>query len=323
MDARISANLALALFCVFSPTQGAAQGYPGKPVRLVFPWPSGSAIDGLLRLMAQKLTERWGQQVVVDSRPGAAGNIGAEMVARAAPDGYTVLYVTPGVSTYPSLYRKPVYHPVKDFAPVSLVVITSFILVVHPSVPAGSVKELLALAKARPGVLNHASSGVGAGIHLAAELFKRMGGVNIVHVPYKGHAPALVDVISGQVDMMFSNGPAALPHVKAGKLRALAVTTSKRWPPLPEVPTMAEAAPPGFEITYWGGLAVPAGTPQAIIDRLRDEVVQALQLPEVRQSIVTQGFVAVGSTPQEFGAYIQAEVARWAEVIKAGGIRLD
>ncbi len=323
MDTRIFAKFALMLLCVFSTIAGAAQGYPDKPVRLVFPWPSGSAIDGVLRLMAQKMSASWGQQVLVDSRPGAAGNIGAEIVARAAPDGYTVLYATPGVSTYPSLYRKPVYDPVRDFAPVSLVVITSFILVVHPSVPARSVKELVALAKAKPGNLNYASSGVGAGIHLAAELFKRMADVNIVHVPYKGHVPALIDTISGQMDMMFSNAPAALPHIQAGKLRALAVTTSKRWPPLPAVPTMGEAYPPGFEITYWGGLAVPAGTPQAVIDKLHGEVVRVMKLPDVHQHIVRQGFVPVGNTPQEFAAYIQAEVARWAEVIRAGGIRVD
>lgn len=323
MHTRLFASLVLVLICAAGTTAGAAQSYPDKPVRLVFPWPSGSAIDGVLRLMAQKMSARWGQQVLVDSRPGAAGNIGAEIVARAAPDGYTVLYATPGVSTYPSLYRKPVYHPVRDFAPVSLVVITSFILVVHPSVPARSVKELVALAKARPGKLNYASSGVGAGIHLAAELFKTMADVKIVHVPYKGHAPALIDAISGQVDMMFSNGPAALPQIQAGKLRALAVTTSKRWPPLPAVPTMAEAYPPGFEITYWGGLAVPAGTPQAVIDKLHAEIVRVMKLPDVHEHMVRQGFVPVGNTPREFGAYLQAEVTRWAAVIKAGGIRLD
>ncbi|OGA25770.1 MAG: hypothetical protein A3H34_02820 [Betaproteobacteria bacterium RIFCSPLOWO2_02_FULL_67_19] len=323
MDTRIFAKFALMLSCVFSTIVGAAQSYPDKPIRWVFPWPSGSAVDGVLRLMGQKLTESWGQQVLVDSRPGAAGNIGAETVARAAPDGYTVLYVTPGFSTYPSLYRKPVYDPVRDFAPVTLLITNPAILVVHPSVPAGSVKELIALAKARPGKLNYASSGVGAGIHLAAELFKSMAGVNVVHVPYKGHVPALVDLISGQVDMMFSNAPTALPHIKAGKLRALAVTTSKRWAPLPGVLTMAEASPPGFDYTYWGGLAVPAGTPQAIIDKLHGEVVRVMKLPDVRQSIDRQGYVPVGNTPQEFAAYIQAEIAKWAEVIRAGGIRVD
>ena len=299
------------------------QAYPNKPIRWIFPFPPGGGGDSMSRVIAQKLTESWGQQIVIDFRPGAAGNLGTEIAARAAPDGYTVVLVSPNFATYPSLYRKPAYDPVKDFAPVTLVSTAAFVLVVHPSVPATSVKELVALAKAKPGELNYASSGVGAGAHLSAELFKSVLGVNVVHVPYKGHTPALVDLIGGQTDMMFSNAPSALPHIKAGKLRALAVTTSKRWALLPQLPTMAESGLPGFEVSQWSGLLAPAGTSQAIIDKLNGEVVRVLKLPDVHQSLVKLGFEPVGNTPQEFAAYIRAEIAKWAKVIRAGGIHVD
>lgn len=300
-----------------------AQAYPSRPIRWVVPFPAGGGADRLSRVIGQKLTENWGQQTVIEFRPGAAGNIGTEFVARAAPDGYTIGLVSPNLATYPSLYRKPAYDPVKDFAAVTLVSTASFVLVVHPSVPAKSVRELIALAKAAPGRLNYASSGVGAGAHLSAELFKSMAGVNIVHVPYKGHTPALVDLIAGQTDMMFSNAGSGLPHIQAGKLKALAVTTPQRWALLPQLPTLSESGLPGFDVTQWSGLVAPAGTPQAIIDKLSGEVVRILKMPDVHTQIVALGFTPVGNTPSEFSAHIKAEIAKWAKVIKAAGIRAD
>lgn len=300
-----------------------ARAFPARPVRWIVPFPPGGAADIVSRLLGQKLGEMWRQQVVIDNRPGAGGNIGTELVARAAPDGYTVVLVPATFTTYPSLSRKPLFDPVRDFAPITLVSSSPIILVVHPSVPARNVRELVALAKARPRQLNYASSGIGASAHMAAELFKSSTKADIVHIPYKGQPPAIVDLVSGQVQMMFPNIPVALPQIKAGKLRALAVTTEKRSPLFPNLPTVAESGIPGFEVNQWSGLMAPAGTPAAIAEKFQRDIATALNLPETRQTLLNQGFEPVGNTPQQFAAYIRAEIAKWAKVIKEAGIHAD
>lgn len=300
-----------------------AQSYPSKPIRLVNPFSVGGAGDIMARIIGQKIMENWRQQVVVESRPGAGGTIGTEYVVRAAPDGYTIILVAPTLATYPSLYRKPSFDPVKDLAPVTLLSTAAFVLVVHPSVPAKSVKELIAAAKSNSAGLTFASSGTGAGGHLSGELFKSMAGIKMVHVAYKGSSPALVDLIAGHTDMMFSNAPSALPHVKTGKVRALAVTTPTRSALLPQLPTVSEAGVPGYEVIQWNALLAPAGTPQAIVDKLSSEVSRVLKLPDVNSKLVGLGFKPEGSTSRELGEHIKAEIAKWAKVIKAAGIRLN
>jgi tripartite-type tricarboxylate transporter receptor subunit TctC len=265
----------------------------------------------------------WGQQVIIDNRPGAGGNIGTELVARAAPDGYTVVLVPATFTTYPSLSRKPLFDPIRDFAPITLVSSSPIILVVHPSLPVKNVRDLVALAKARPRQLNYASSGIGASAHMAAELFKSSTKTNIVHVPYKGQPPAIVDLVSGQVQMMFPNIPSSLGQIKAGKLRALAVTTGKRSPLFPELPTVAEAGVPGFEVNQWSGLIAPAGTPLAVAEKFQRDVASVLNLTETRQTLMKQGFEPVGNTPQQYAVYIREEITKWAKVIKEAGIHAD
>jgi tripartite-type tricarboxylate transporter receptor subunit TctC len=301
-----------------------AQDYPTKPIRLVVPFAAGGATDVLARLVGERLTASLGQQVVVDNRPGAGGNIGSDLVARAEPDGYTILMGAVGTHAInPSLYPKMPYDPVKDFAPVTLVASVPNVLVVNPEVPAKSVQELIDLAKAKPGELNFASSGNGTSIHLSGELFKAMTGTDIVHVPYKGSGPAVTDLLGGQVQMMFDNMPSSLPHVKAGKLRALGVTSAKRSPALPEVPTIAEAGVPGYDATSWFGILAPAGTPEPVVTRLQGAIVQALGEPEMRQRMADLGAEPVGDTPAEFGQFITAELAKWAKVVNDAGVKLE
>jgi tripartite-type tricarboxylate transporter receptor subunit TctC len=301
-----------------------AQDYPSKPIRLVVPFAAGGATDVLARLVGERLTASLGQQVVVDNRPGAGGNIGSDIVARAEPDGYTILMGAVGTHAInPSLYPKMPYDPVKDFAPVTLVASVPNVLVVNPEVPAKSVEELIDLAKAKPGELNFASSGNGTSIHLSGELFKAMTGTDIVHVPYKGSGPAVTDLLGGQVQMMFDNMPSSLPHVKAGKLRALGVTSAKRSPALPEVPTIAEAGVPGYDATSWFGILAPAGTPEPVVTRLQGAIVQALGEPEMRQRMADLGAEPVGDTPAEFGQFIAAEIAKWAKVVNDAGVKLE
>jgi tripartite-type tricarboxylate transporter receptor subunit TctC len=301
-----------------------AQDYPSKPIRLVVPFAAGGATDVLARLVGERLTASLGQQVVVDNRPGAGGNIGSDIVARAEPDGYTILMGAVGTHAInPSLYPKMPYDPVKDFAPVTLVASVPNVLVVNPEVPANSVQELIDLAKAKPGELNFASSGNGTSIHLSGELFKAMTGTDIVHVPYKGSGPAVTDLLGGQVQMMFDNMPSSLPHVKAGKLRALGVTSAKRSPALPEVPTIAEAGVPGYDATSWFGILAPAGTPEPVVTRLQGAIVQALGEPEMRQRMADLGAEPVGDTPAEFGQFITAELAKWAKVVNDAGVKLE
>lgn len=315
----------LALFVMTSVLGAAsAQAYPDKPIRMVVPFPAGGTTDILARAVAQKLSESLGQQMIVDNKPGAGGNIGAQEVARAAPDGYTLVMGTVGTHAInPSLYKKMPYDHVKDFAPVSLVASVPNLLVVHPSVPVNSVKELIAYVKANPGKLNFASSGNGTSIHLSGELFKTMTGVQMTHVPYKGSAPAVTDLLGGQVQLMFDNMPSALPHAKGGKLKPLAVTAAKRFPGTPDIPTIAEAGVPGYEASSWFGVLAPAGTPKEIVNKLSTEIAKALKTPEMTKRLEEQGAQAVGSTPEEFAAHIKAETAKWAKVVKESGATVD
>jgi tripartite-type tricarboxylate transporter receptor subunit TctC len=313
----------LVVLAVIAATAG-AQVYPTKPIRLVVPFPPGGTTDILAREVGQRLSLSLGQSVVVDNRPGAAGNIGSELVAKSAPDGYTLLMATVGTHAInPSLYAKLPYDHVKDFAPVILVASVPNVLEVTPSLPVYSVADLIKLAKEKPGQINFASSGSGTSIHLSGELFKTMAGVDMTHVPYKGSAPALADLIGGQVQVMFDNLPSSLPQIKAGKLRAIAVTSAERAPALPNVPTIAESGLPGFEATSWFGLVAPAGTPPAIVVRINTDVNQWLQSSEAKEKLLAQGAVAAGGTPEQFAAYIHAETEKWARVVKASGARVD
>ncbi len=323
MDHRAALRLAATL-AVLAPHPAAADAYPAKPIRLVVAFPPGGGTDIIARSIAHKLAERFAQQVVVDNRPGAGGNIGTDIVAKSAPDGYTILMGSAGpLAINASLFAKMPFDPIKNLAPVTLAASTPNVLVVHPSLPARTVKELIALARAKPGEINFASSGHGTPAHLAGELFNSMAGVKLVHIPYKGAAPALADLLGGQVQIMFSTMPPALPHVKDGKLRALAVTSRKRSPATPELPTMDEAALPGFEAITWHGVVVPAGTPAAIIARLNREIVAILHLPEVVERLSGQGAEALGSTPEEFAAYIKSESAKWAKVVRESGAKAE
>jgi len=300
-----------------------AQQFPTKPVRWIVPFPPGGAADISSRVIGQKLTERWGQQVIIDNRPGAGGNLGTELAARAPADGYTVVLVPATFTTYPSLTRKPLFDPVKDFSPITLVSSSPLVLVVHPSLPVNSVRELVALAKARPDQLNYASSGIGASAHMAAELFKSMTKTRMVHVAYKGQPPAITDLIAGQTQLMFPNIPSALTQVKAKRLRPLAVTTTQRSSMFPALPTVAEAGVPGFEVTQWGGLVTAAGVPLAITGRFQQDVAAVLAMPEVQKAFQKHGFDTVGNTPAQFATYIRDEISKWGKIIRDAGIRAD
>ncbi len=316
--ARVLLSISLSIAAAWAP----AQSYPVKTVRWISPWPAGGANDILSRAIGQELTRSFGQQVIIDNRPGASGTIGTDFVAKSAPDGYTItLGSTPTHATAPSVYATLPYDPLRDFAPVTLIATLPNVLVVHPSVPAASVKELIAIAKAQPGKLNFASTGNGTSQHLSGELFKVMSGVDMVHVPYKGTAPALTDLLAGQVDLAFDNMPALLPHIQSGKLRALAVTPSRRSATLPNLPTVAEAGLPGYDASVWFGVFVPAATPRDIINRLHDAIVKGLNTPELKQRMAGIGAEVVGNTPDEFGAYWRAEIPKWAKVVKAAGIK--
>jgi tripartite-type tricarboxylate transporter receptor subunit TctC len=298
----------------------AADVYPVRPIRMIVAYPPGGGTDRVGRAMSERLSEQLGQNVVVDNRGGATGNIGTELAARAAPDGYTLLMgnVAPNAVNV-SLFRKLPFDPVRDFAPVSLVAVTPNILVVHPSLPVKTVKDLVALAKAKPGTLNFPSAGVGSSSHLAGEMLKSMTKIDMVHVPYKGGGPALIALISGQVQIMFATLPAAMPHVKSARVRPIAMTTAKRSAAMPDLPTIAESGVTGYEAATWYGLLAPARTPQQVIDRLHGEVVKILAGP-TRQRLESQGFEPDGGTPAAFAAYIKAEIAKWANVIKTAGI---
>ncbi len=324
MGRRAALSLAATLAALTPQAAAAADAYPAKPIRFVVAFPPGGGTDIIARSIAQKLAERIAQQVVVDNRPGAGGNIGTDIVAKSAPDGYTILMGSAGpLAINASLFAKMPFDPIKDLAPVTLAASTPNVLVVHPSLPARTVKELIALARAKPGEINFASSGHGTPAHLAGELFNSMAGVKLIHVPYKGAAPALADLLGGQVQIMFSTMPPALPHVKDGKLRALAVTSRKRSPATPELSTMDEAALPGFEAITWHGVVVPAGTPTTVIALLNREIVAILHLPEVVERLSGQGAEALGSTPEEFAAYIRSESIKWAKVVRESGAKAE
>jgi tripartite-type tricarboxylate transporter receptor subunit TctC len=297
--------------------------YPSKSVRLIVPFPPGGGSDTLARIIGQKLAEVLGHQVVIDNRPGAGANIGAEIAAKAPPDGYTVLMGNVAHAINVTLYSKLGYDLVKDFAPVSLLASTPNILVVHPSVPVKSVKELIALARARPGQLDYASSGGGSSAHMAGELFISMAGVKMTHVPYKGGGPAVIALIGGQCSVGFATTPSVIAHVKANKLRGLAVTSAQRSPSTPDLPTISEAGVPGYEAGTWYGLLVPAGTPKEMIVRLHAESVKLLKLPDVKERLDAAGFEPIGTTPEQFAAYIRSEIEKWRKVVKASGARAD
>jgi len=298
-----------------------AQPYPNRPVRFIVPYPPGGATDIISRLIGGKLGAALGQQFVVDNRAGGGQKIGTSLAAKAAPDGYTILLVSITHAINPGLFKEMPYDAITDFSPITLAAISPLVLVVHPSVPAKSVKELIALMKAQPGKLNTATSGIGSGGHLAAELFKSMAGVNMTFVPYKGGGLAYIDLIGGQVDLMFTSPAATLNYAKAGKLRVLATTGAKRSPATPELPTVAEATGiRGYEAGLWYGIVAPDGTPRAIVRLLNAEIVKALQLPDVRDPLAAQAVEAVSSTPEEFAMHIKSEIAKWAKVIKDANI---
>ena len=297
--------------------------YPVKPIRLIVPYPPGGGTDTIARPLAQRLTENLGQQVLVDNRGGAGGNIGMEFVARSAPDGYTlVVGLTAQLAVNPSLFPKLPYDPLKDFAPITLLGDQPYLLVVHPSVPAKSVKEFVALARAHPGQLTYASSGNGSGAHLAGEMLKTMAHIDLVHVPYKGAGLALPDLIAGQVQFSFLTHTTAGPLVQSGRLRALGVTTVKRSPALPDLPAIAETIP-GYDSAVWYGVLAPAGTPREIVARLNSEILRVLGSPEFRQRFTMAAVAPIGSTPERLGEYIKSEIARWAKLVKESGARID
>jgi tripartite-type tricarboxylate transporter receptor subunit TctC len=321
---RVALCALLALAAVAVAPGAAAQSYPSRAVKLVVPFPPGGPLDATGRLVAQKLTDAWGQPVVVENKPGAGGNIGADLVAKSAPDGYTILLGA--LSTHainPTLYPNMPYDAVKDFAPITLLATTPNVLVVNPSLPVSSVKELIAYAKANPGKLAFGSGSNGSAGHLAGELFKVETGTDVIHVPYKGAAPAMQGLLAGDVQFMFDNLASATPQVKAGKLKALAVTTARRSPLAPDLPTMTEAGLPGFDITTWYGLMAPAGTPSAIVAKWNAEVTRILNAPDVKERLAAQGAEAAPMTPDQFAAFIKAEIPKYARVIKASGAKVD
>ena len=301
----------------------AQQAYPAKPIRLILPFPPGGSTDIVARLIGQKLTESWGQPVLIENRPGAGGNIAAETAARAAPDGYTLFQVNVANAIGATLYPKLSYDLITSFAPVIQLATTPYVLLAHPTVPAKNTAELIALAKARPGQLNYASAGGGSATHLSGELLKSMAGVNIVHVPYKGTGPAVTALLSGEVDLYFATVPAALPLVEAKKLRALGVTSARRSPLMRDVPAIAEAGLKGYETSTWHGILAPAATPADIVVKLNAEIARTLAQPAVRERLVGQGLDPVGGTPEQFGAYLKTEISKWAVVVKASGARAE
>jgi tripartite-type tricarboxylate transporter receptor subunit TctC len=301
-----------------------AAPYPDKPIHLVVPYPAGGPVDVLARMLGQKLSDTLGQPIIVDDRPGASGTVGSEFVAKAAPDGYTLVMGNNAThATNESLYPNLRYATLRDFAPIGLAATVTNILVVAPNLPVHSVAELIAYAKARPGKLNYASSGSGSAAHLTGEMFKLMTGTDIVHIPYKGAAPASTDLLAGQVGLMFASAPTVFQYVKAGTLQALAVTGAARWPSLPAVPTMAEAGVAGFTSEVWFGLLAPAGTPRDVVDRLNAALVKTASTPDMRAKLAEEGFDVTTDTPEEFRAFIAAEITKWADVIKRSGAHVD
>ncbi len=318
--------MACALFSLAATTafvSAADHAYPNKPLRLIVPFAPGGGADVLARVASAKVGEALGQQVVVDNRAGAGGNIAAEVTAKSAPDGYTLLQTNIAHTISVSLYRKLNYDLTKDFVPVTGLASNPFMLALNLNVPANSVKDLIALAKAKPGQLNSGSSGNGGPSHLATELFKTMAGVDIRHIPYKGGALVAIDLISGQVQMMFNTLPVILPNARAGRMKGLAIASSRRIPGAPEFPTFAEAGLPGFEVSAWYGVMVPTGTPPAIVNKLNVAFVGALKMPDVRERLASENFEVVGSSPTDFGVFVKTEIAKWAKIVKISGAHVD
>jgi tripartite-type tricarboxylate transporter receptor subunit TctC len=317
-------RIILALATLLASLAAFGQGYPSKPIRLIVPFAAGGGNDNVARLVGKSLSDSVGQQVVIDNRPGAGGVLGAELAAKSAPDGYTLFLG--GVASHainPNLNDSLPYDPIRDFAPVALLASAPLVLVVHPSVPAESFKAFVALARSKPGQLNYASNGNGSSSHLAAVMFDSMTGADMVHVPYKGLSPALTDLLSGRVQLMFSSVVAILPHIRADKLRGLAVTGGKRLPSMPSLPTIAESGLPGYEASSWYGVLAPAGTPLEIVARLNAELVKALAQPEVRGSLLAEGAEPIGGTPEQFAAHISSEKERLGKLIRDAKIRLE
>ncbi|MEQ1776648.1 MAG: tripartite tricarboxylate transporter substrate binding protein [Burkholderiales bacterium] len=300
-----------------------AQSYPTKPIRIIIPFPIGGIADVFARVIGGKLNEAWGQPVVVENRAGAGGNIAAEFVAKSPPDGYTLVVGSIGThAVNVSLFKKIAFDPVRDFAPISMMLEAEGLLVLHPSVPAKNVKELIALARARPGQIIYASAGNGTAGHLSGELLKSMAKVDMVHVPYKGNVPAITDLIGGQTSLLFATMPTVLPHVKSGRLNAIAVTGAKRSPAAPALQAIAETLP-GYDVTNWVGAFAPAGTPRDVVNKLHTEIVRVMQAPDIQKRLLTEGAKFTPMSPEQFGSFVKAEIAKWAKVIQQSGIRVD
>ena len=317
-------SLVALLFALAVAAPVAAQNYPAKPIRLIVPFPPAGAVDIASRAIANELTKGLGQTVTAENRPGAGGNLGAEAAARSAPDGYTLFMSTSGIQAInPALYAKMNIDPNKDLVPVAPLVSLSNVLVLHPSVPANSVREVIALAKAQPGKIPYASSGNGTSIHMSGAMFTQMTGIEMIHIPYKGSGPAVTDLLGGTVSMMFDNIPSALPHIKSGKLKALATTGAKRDPALPDLPTIAEAGVPGYESGVWFGLMVPAGTPKDIIARLNAEAVKGTRSPEFVKRMTDLGYNLIPGSAEAMADLIKLEISRWTPIVKASGAKVD
>ena len=318
----VTISIPLVLFAAQDATRAA--DYPTKPIRMMVGFAPGGGTDTTARIIAQPLSEALAQQIIVDNRAGAAGNIAADIASKSPADGYTILMGTiAALAINPSLYKSLPFDPIKDFEPVTLAVSSTNVLSVHPSVSAKNVRELIALAKSQPGKLTYGSSGVGGAGHLAGVLFDQLAGTTMVHVPYKGGAPAMIALISGEVQLVFATAETAVPQIKSGKIRALGVTMAKRTALLPDLPTIAEAGLPGYEANNWYGILLPAKTPRAVVERLHREIVKVLNTPAIKEQLFRQGLDASPSTPQEFGAYIKSEIAKWAKVVKASGAKAE
>ncbi len=320
---RVSAFIGGFLLCFSALSAAQAQNYPARPVRLIVSFAPGGSVDLVARMLGQKLSKAWGQQVVVDNRPGAGGNVSAEIAAQSPPDGYTLYISSASVVVNPSLYRKVGYDPVRDFAPVTLLATVQNVLVANMAFPARTVKDLVALARKAPGKVLYASTGSGSSGHLAMELLKTMAGIDLVHVPYKVIGQATTDLVSGQVALWFPSLPGALPHIRGERMRALAVTAARRSPALPDIPTVAEAGVPGYEATTWYPVLAPGGTPQAIVGQLNSRIVAIVKAPDFHERLTTQGFEPVGSTPAELAKHMRSESVKWAKVVKDAGVHVD
>jgi len=320
---KLSYRIALGLSVFMGTTNVLAQTYPVRPIRLVVSFAAGGGVDLVARLIGQKLSEAWSQQVVIDNRPGAGGNVSAELVAKSLPDGYTIYLSSASVVVNASLYKALPYDPLKDFAPVTLLVNAHNVLVSHPSLPAKNIRELIALAKKKPGQINYASTGSGSSGHLAMELFRSMAGIELTHIPYKVIGQTTADLLSGQVSLWFPTMPGVLQHIKSGRMTALGVSGSRRAPALPNVPTIAEAGVPGYDASTWYPLLAPAATPTAIVDKMNAQLVAILASADVREKLQAQGIEPVGSTPAQLGAHLKSEMVKWEKVVRLSGAKVD